>query len=249
MDKKLVEITSEIVKTQVSLNPMSTADIASSLWQVYSTLQKLQRAETVAIAFGQPAAGISQEPAPKHKPMLRPQNSIRSSRSAGRRVYRSFRVNSPTRSRSSLSRVSTVGSPSYMAGGEEMFEEKRKLKRFKGKKGAYAAFIRPDELINMGQILDISMGGLCVQYVSTNEAEKGRSEIKIFGINNRFIHVGSVQCRIVYDREVPEGSWEQISTRRCGVEFESLSVKHSSMIQDFIDYFASDETKSGNPPG
>src|SRR5208337_4445613 len=128
-----------------------------------------------------------------------------------------------------------------------MFEEKRKVKRFKGKEGAFAAFIRPNDLMNMGQVLDISMGGLCVQYMSTNEDNKGRSEIKIFGRNDRFIHLDKVQCRIVYDREVPEGSWEQITTRRCGVEFENLSVKHLSMLQEFIDHFAFGETQFSNP--
>jgi len=121
--------------------------------------------------------------------------------------------------------------------GEKMFEEKRKFKRFKGKEGAFAAFIRPNELINMGQIQDISMGGLCVRYLSTHENHEGYSGIKIFGTNDRFIHLERVQCRIVYDHDVPEGSWEQISTRRCGVEFENLSVKHLSTLQEFIDNF------------
>ncbi|MGO8942047.1 MAG: PilZ domain-containing protein, partial [Syntrophobacteraceae bacterium] len=84
-----------------------------------------------------------------------------------------------------------------------MFDEKRKFARFKGKEGAFAAFIRPNDLMSVGQIQDISIGGLCVQYVSTNEDNKGRSEIKIFGSNERFIHLNKVQCRIVYDREVP----------------------------------------------
>ena len=132
---------------------------------------------------------------------------------------------------------------------EKMPEEKRKFKRFKGKEGAFAAFIRPNELINMGQIQDISMGGLCVQYVSTNVDNKGCSEIKIFGSNGRFIHVDRVQCRIVYDQEVPEGFWEQISIRRCGVEFENLSVKHLSTLKEFIDHFALDQSQSGNPKG
>jgi len=140
-----------------------------------------------------------------------------------------------------------VGFPSYVEKWEKMPEEKRKFKRFKGKEGAFAAFIRPNELINMGQIQDISMGGLCVQYVSTNVDNKGCSEIKIFGSSGRFIHVDRVQCRIVYDQEVSEGFWEQISTRRCGVEFENLSAKHLSILQDFIDHFALDESKSGNP--
>ena len=125
-----------------------------------------------------------------------------------------------------------------------MFEEKRKLKRFKGKEGACAAFIRPNDLMNLGQIQDISTGGLCVQYVSTNEDNKGRSGIKIFGSNEFFIHLNKVQCRIVYDQEVPEYSWG-----RCGVEFENLSVKDLAMLQDFIDHFAFDETKSANCKG
>ena len=128
-----------------------------------------------------------------------------------------------------------------------MFEEKRKSKRFKGKDGAFAAFIRPDELMNMGQIQDICIGGLCVRYLSGNEDNKGNSEIKIFGSNDRFIHLDKVHCRIVYDHQVPEGSWGEISMRRCGVEFENLSVKHLSMLHDFIDYFAFDETQSCNP--
>ncbi|MGO8945138.1 MAG: PilZ domain-containing protein [Syntrophobacteraceae bacterium] len=130
-----------------------------------------------------------------------------------------------------------------------MFEEKRKYKRFKGKEGACAAFIRPNELMNLGQIQDISMVGLSVRYVSANEDNKGCSVIKIFGDNSRFIHLDKVQCRIIYDREVPEGIWEQISTRRCGVEFENLSVKHLSLLQDFIDHFAFDEPQYSNPKG
>ena len=128
--------------------------------------------------------------------------------------------------------------------GEEMFEDKRKFKRFKGKEGAFAAFIKPDEFLNMGQIQNISMGGLCVRYLSTHENHGGGSTIKIFGSNDRFIHLHRVQCRIVYDHEVPEGSWEQISTRRCGVEFENLSVTDSSTLQELIDYFAFDENQS-----
>ncbi|MGO9530844.1 MAG: PilZ domain-containing protein [Syntrophobacteraceae bacterium] len=126
----------------------------------------------------------------------------------------------------------------------QMFEEKRKFKRFKGKEGAFAAFIRPSGGMTMGQILDISMGGLCVRYFSIEGDKEVRSEIKIFGSKNRFIHVNKVQCRIVYDQEVPEYSWG-----RCGVEFKNLSVDDLAMLQDFIDHFAFDTTLSGNTKG
>lgn len=122
-----------------------------------------------------------------------------------------------------------------------MSEDKRKFKRYKGKEGAFAAFIKPNELVNMGQIQDISLGGLCVRYLATENRDGECSSIKIFGSNDRFIHVDKVKCRVVYEHEIPEGSWEQISTRRCGVEFESLSVKHLAILQEFIDVFAYEE--------
>ena len=49
MSKKLIEIASEIVQNQVSSTPMSAADIASSLRQVFGTLCELQKAEAAGI--------------------------------------------------------------------------------------------------------------------------------------------------------------------------------------------------------
>jgi predicted transcriptional regulator len=46
MSKKLIEIASEIIQTQVALSPMSSQEIVSSLRQVFGTLQELQKAET-----------------------------------------------------------------------------------------------------------------------------------------------------------------------------------------------------------
>jgi hypothetical protein len=96
----------------------------------------------------------------------------------------------------------------------------------------------------MGQIQDISLGGLCVRYLSIDGDQEEYSEVKIFGSNDHFIHVDRIECKIIYDWEIPEYSWAQISTRRCGVEFKNLSVKHLAMIQDFIDHFGLDETQT-----
>src|SRR5208283_4510832 len=58
MPKKLIEIAAEIVQTQASLTPMTAADIASSLRQVFSTLHEMQKAEMAGIDIEatQPAA-------------------------------------------------------------------------------------------------------------------------------------------------------------------------------------------------
>ena len=131
--------------------------------------------------------------------------------------------------------------------GAQRFEEKRKFKRLKGKEGGFVAFMRHDEFINTGQILDISMGGVSIRYLSTDLDNNECFQIKIFTSGDHFIHLDKVPCRIVYDQEVAGSPWQQISTKRCGVEFKVLSIKHLVMLQDFIDHFAFDETQSCNP--
>src|SRR5208337_4575137 len=69
MSKKLIEIASEIVQTQVSKSSMTSTDIASSLRQVFGALHELQRAESGEIDLPK----TQESPAPK---TLTPQDSI-----------------------------------------------------------------------------------------------------------------------------------------------------------------------------
>jgi len=59
MTRRVIEIASEIAQTQVSLAPMTAADIASSLRQVFNTLYELRRAESGEIELPK-----SKEPSP-----------------------------------------------------------------------------------------------------------------------------------------------------------------------------------------
>jgi len=76
MTKKLLEIASEIVQTQVSANHMSAAEIAASLRQVFNTLQEIQKAETggtdIEIALPGSEASAEESTTPK----LSPEDSI-----------------------------------------------------------------------------------------------------------------------------------------------------------------------------
>ncbi|MGC8492899.1 MAG: MucR family transcriptional regulator [Syntrophobacteraceae bacterium] len=69
MSKKLIEIASEIVQTQVSQNHMSSTEIATSLRQVFSTLHELQQAEA-----GEMELPNTFEPAPAKA--VKPEDSI-----------------------------------------------------------------------------------------------------------------------------------------------------------------------------
>ncbi len=75
MLKKLIEIASEIVQTQVSLTSMSAADIAASLRQVFGTLQELEKAETAGTKLA-PTTEVAGEAPTEQKPVLSPANSI-----------------------------------------------------------------------------------------------------------------------------------------------------------------------------
>jgi predicted transcriptional regulator len=75
MPKKLIEIASEIVQTQVSLSSMSANDIAASLREVFSTLQELQKAEAEGIELAPFGEATGEAPA-EQKPVLTPQASI-----------------------------------------------------------------------------------------------------------------------------------------------------------------------------
>ena len=74
MARKIIEIASEIVQTQVSLAPMSAIEITSSLRQVFGTLLELQKAESGEIELPQVLeSAAAQEKAPGP---VTPENSI-----------------------------------------------------------------------------------------------------------------------------------------------------------------------------
>ena len=56
--------------------------------------------------------------------------------------------------------------------------ERRKNKRYKAKEGAYAA-ISPHSR-RLGQIIDISMGGLSFKYIDSNDERSDNPERSIF---------------------------------------------------------------------
>jgi len=73
MTRKIIEIASEIVQTQVSLASMSASEITSSLRQVFGTLLELQKAESGEIELPAQETAAPQE---KAGGPVTPENSI-----------------------------------------------------------------------------------------------------------------------------------------------------------------------------
>ncbi len=110
--------------------------------------------------------------------------------------------------------------------GRKRTVERRKHKRFKAVEGAYAA-ISPNSH-KLGQIIDISMGGLSFKYIDTKSetrTEQGQEEKAVF-LSSMGYYVGDLPFRIISDYEVTNvPSFSSMKVRKRHIQFTDLSFK------------------------
>jgi len=112
------------------------------------------------------------------------------------------------------------------------FVERRRLKRFKVKEGAFAALM-PDSN-KLGQILDLGKGGLSFLYIDTGASADGSTALDIYVAGNRF-YLSKLPVEIVSDIRVPNKiQINPIIMRRQGVQFGELTSEQTSSLNSFI---------------
>ncbi len=120
--------------------------------------------------------------------------------------------------------------------------ERRKSKRYKAAEGAYAA-ISPSSH-KLGQIIDISMGGLAFKYIDTkNEAAKdqNQSEESIF-LSSMGFYVGNLPFKTISDTEVTNTpSFSSMKVRERHVQFTDLSFKQLFDLDCYLKNNVSDQ--------
>jgi hypothetical protein len=110
--------------------------------------------------------------------------------------------------------------------------ERRKHKRFRAEDGAYAA-VRP-QYDKIGQIIDVSRGGLSFRYLVSDSYGEASSELDIFLIGDDF-HLDKLPFKTVSDQEIPERlSLGSRSMRRCAVQFGKLTQVQALKLEEFI---------------
>jgi hypothetical protein len=110
--------------------------------------------------------------------------------------------------------------------------ERRRHKRSQAEDGAYAA-VRP-QYDKIGQIIDVSQGGLAFSYMASNGQEEASSELDIFLIGDSF-HLDKVPFQIVSDEAIPERlAPGPQKMRRCSVQFGSLTHIQILKLEEFI---------------
>jgi hypothetical protein len=111
--------------------------------------------------------------------------------------------------------------------GRKRTIERRKNKRYKAVEGAYAA-ISPNSH-KLGQIIDVSMGGLAFKYIDTSDDDDIKSaqlpEETIF-LSSMGYYVGDLPFQTISDYEVTNApSFSSMKVRKRHIQFADLSFK------------------------
>ena len=115
---------------------------------------------------------------------------------------------------------------------QKNFPERRKDKRFKLKDPAFAIMNHCSN--KMGKITDISKSGLAIRYLKNGEGSDKLNRLDIFKSDFSF-YIDDIKAKPITDIEIIDkmliGSKE---TRRCGIQFEDLSMNQISQLENFI---------------
>ena len=119
-----------------------------------------------------------------------------------------------------------------------MNTERRRNVRLNPKELTFVV-LRP-EFSKSGELLDISRGGLCFQYL--HKPNPGRDvetslKIDIFIINNGY-YLPKVPCTLVYDVEKKGTTLFPMSFefRRCGLQFGELSHEQTRQVELYLSH-------------
>ena len=121
-----------------------------------------------------------------------------------------------------------------------MLVERRKYARFMPQANAFAALGR--QYTRVGKIKNIALGGLAFEYIVGDALKEEASKADIFLVGNVF-HLHNIPCRIIYDVEVHiphvNNSYVKIlTTKRCGLQFESLKRETKTQLKLFIQTYS-----------
>lgn len=120
--------------------------------------------------------------------------------------------------------------------------DKRKHRRFRMQDIAFA--VLRNHVRKVGQIMDISLGGLSFHYIVNGEDPDKSLELDIL-LAYQGISMKKVQFKTISDIQIANKSpFSPLLMRRCGVKFGGLTDNQKSQLKDFIRNHAVD---SWNP--
>ena len=110
--------------------------------------------------------------------------------------------------------------------------ERRKHRRLQVQDIAFA--VLRDQGRQLGQIMDISMGGLAFNYIAGGGNDDSAFELDIL-LAYKGLYMKKIQFKTISDFQIANKSpFSPITMRRHGVKFGKLTLKQTSMLKNFI---------------
>lgn len=117
-------------------------------------------------------------------------------------------------------------------------EHKTKHKRFLAQDGAFVEL--RDHRGKIGEIIDVSKGGLAFHYIDIGDRPKGSLELDIY-LKQTGFRLEKLPAKTVSDVGIPRSFHQGIITiRRHGVQFGKLTKSQKSRLEYFIRHFTKD---------
>jgi len=116
--------------------------------------------------------------------------------------------------------------------------ERRKRKRCKIKNAAYV-ILKPSDT-GVGRLIDISIDGLTLDYITTQKPEIQPTELEIF-VNNTPFRLYEIPCKTITDFATFEAHDGSLSKRRRGIQFGKLTPTQRAQIEYFIQNYTVEE--------
>jgi hypothetical protein len=116
--------------------------------------------------------------------------------------------------------------------------ERRKHKRFYAKDDTFAVLGPPSG--NIGQVMDISMGGLAFSYVAGEDQPNRSHKLSILLAEHSF-HLTKIPIETIWDKEAEQLPFSSLRMRRCGLQFGELTRNQENQLEYFIENYARGE--------
>lgn len=115
----------------------------------------------------------------------------------------------------------------------QSFQERRKHTRYNATDGAFAA-VSPNSF-KLGQIVNISRGGLAFQYIDTTRNVPGKKEETHIFLSSKGYYVRGLPFKTVSDYEVPnDNPFSTLKMRQRAIQFCEMSFEQKTKLDHYI---------------
>ncbi|MBW2171957.1 MAG: PilZ domain-containing protein [Deltaproteobacteria bacterium] len=122
--------------------------------------------------------------------------------------------------------------------------DRRQRKRFRVRDDTVVIFRSPDA--GMGRLIDISMGGLTFNWVTSEVLPIEATKLDICRTGSLFI-LYNLPCQSIWELSVYETRPTSLHTKRCGVQFGELTPDQISQLEHFIQNHTTGEVQAQDP--